>query len=53
MRRCRCGHFKNAHEHFREGLDCAWCVCPRYRRGGWFSRLIDWMFPVFDEEKEK
>ncbi|MGQ0574890.1 MAG: hypothetical protein ACT4RN_11895 [Pseudonocardia sp.] len=29
--RCRCGHGRDAHEHFRRGSDCALCGCPRYR----------------------
>jgi hypothetical protein len=34
-RRCRCGHPRAAHEHYRRGTDCALCgpdACPRYRR---------------------
>jgi endonuclease/exonuclease/phosphatase (EEP) superfamily protein YafD len=34
-RRCRCGHPRSAHEHYRRGSDCALCgpgTCPRYRR---------------------
>ena len=29
---CRCGHDRFAHEHYRPGLDCALCPCPRWRR---------------------
>lgn len=31
---CRCGHTKDAHEHFRAGGDCGICgpeVCRRFR----------------------
>jgi hypothetical protein len=29
---CRCGHGFEAHEHYRQGSDCALCKCPRWRR---------------------
>jgi hypothetical protein len=29
--RCRCGHLKNAHDHYRRGSDCGLCGCPRFR----------------------
>jgi hypothetical protein len=29
---CRCGHGRQAHEHYRRGSDCALCGCGRYRR---------------------
>lgn len=29
---CRCGHGKQAHEHYRRGSDCALCACGRFRR---------------------
>jgi hypothetical protein len=29
--RCRCGHLRNAHEHYRPGSDCGLCGCPRFR----------------------
>ena len=29
---CRCGHPRDAHEHYRRGTECALCVeCPRFR----------------------
>jgi len=36
--RCRCGHPRAVHQHYRRGLDCAVCGpanCPRYRRRWW------------------
>lgn len=30
--RCRCGHSRQTHEHYRQGSDCAVCGCPRWRR---------------------
>jgi hypothetical protein len=30
--RCRCGHGKSAHSHYRRGTDCSLCDCPRFRR---------------------
>lgn len=29
---CRCGHSATAHQHYRQGIDCALCDCTRYRR---------------------
>lgn len=32
---CRCGHPRDAHEHYRDGSDCGSCgraFCRRYRR---------------------
>jgi len=29
--RCRCGHLRNAHQHYRSGSDCGLCGCPRFR----------------------
>lgn len=29
--RCRCGHLRNAHQHYRKGTDCGLCGCPRFR----------------------
>lgn len=31
--RCRCGHVREAHRHYRPGSDCAHCAgaCARYR----------------------
>jgi hypothetical protein len=29
--RCRCGHLRNAHTHYRRGSDCGLCGCPRFR----------------------
>jgi hypothetical protein len=28
---CRCGHPLNAHQHHRQGTDCALCDCPQWR----------------------
>lgn len=44
---CRCGHPREAHEHYRRGTDCATCptgACTRFRphRSGtrwWLLRL--------------
>lgn len=43
--RCRCGHEREAHEHFRRGSDCALCPperpCDRFRpttRWAWLRR---------------
>lgn len=33
---CRCGHEREAHDHYRAGTECALCGaegCPRYRDG--------------------
>jgi hypothetical protein len=33
--RCRCGHPRTAHQHYRGGTECALCIeCPRYRSAG-------------------
>jgi hypothetical protein len=35
--RCRCGHPRAAHEHYRSGSDCSVCgpaVCDRFRPAG-------------------
>jgi hypothetical protein len=29
-RPCRCGHDKDAHEHYRRGTDCGGCGCERF-----------------------
>lgn len=29
---CRCGHGRQAHEHYRRGSDCALCTCRRFHR---------------------
>jgi hypothetical protein len=29
-RPCRCGHDKDAHEHYRRGTDCSGCGCERF-----------------------
>jgi hypothetical protein len=36
--KCRCGHPREAHEHYRRGTDCAVadCTCVRFERR-WFS----------------
>lgn len=31
-RKCRCGHGKKAHTHYRRGTDCSLCGCERYSR---------------------
>lgn len=28
----RCGHLREAHEHFRGGTDCSLCTCRRFLR---------------------
>lgn len=28
---CRCGHRREAHQHYRAGTDCASCSCTRFR----------------------
>jgi len=30
-RPCRCGHGKDAHQHYRSGADCGSCACERFR----------------------
>jgi len=30
--RCRCGHGRQVHEHYRGGTDCATCPCARFSR---------------------
>lgn len=36
----RCGHQREAHEHYRRGSDCAVCDCPSFadRRGAGYTR---------------
>lgn len=29
--RCRCGHGRDAHRHYRSGTDCALCDCLKWR----------------------
>jgi hypothetical protein len=36
MRRCRCGHDRAAHRHYRPGSDC-YCGCRRWR---WRPRIL-------------
>lgn len=31
-RLCRCGHARQAHDHYRAGSDCGLCPCAGYRR---------------------
>lgn len=33
---CRCGHSKEAHQHYRQASDCALCGCVKFRRLWWF-----------------
>jgi hypothetical protein len=33
MRTCGCGHSYDAHEHYRPGMECAFCDCSRFRAG--------------------
>jgi hypothetical protein len=33
-RKCDCGHTREAHLHFRRGLDCGVCGCKRFRKPG-------------------
>lgn len=28
----RCDHHRDAHEHYRPGMECALCPCPKWRR---------------------
>ncbi|SOD71592.1 hypothetical protein SAMN05892883_1093 [Jatrophihabitans sp. GAS493] len=38
---CKCGHGRDAHEHFRAGSDCGECsatVCNRFRRARFAHR---------------
>jgi hypothetical protein len=38
---CRCGHARDAHEHYRRGTECALCVdCPRFRPSGGLLRRL-------------
>ena len=30
---CKCGHPGDAHQHYRNGTDCALCDCQRLRTG--------------------
>ncbi|MDQ1715191.1 MAG: hypothetical protein QOC60_1136 [Frankiaceae bacterium] len=36
---CRCGHGREAHEHYRAGNECALCDCRNYRTS-WWRRLF-------------
>lgn len=36
--RCRCGHPRAFHRHYRPGTDCSVCYCWRFRRLG----LLRW-----------
>ena len=38
--RCRCGHGRDAHQHYRRGADCAMCLCRKWRRPDRVSKLI-------------
>jgi hypothetical protein len=38
---CRCGHSRDAHEHYRPGGECALCPaegCQRFRRARWWNK---------------
>jgi len=37
MHRCRCGHDREAHEHYRRGSDCCQCDCQRWRSVAWWK----------------
>lgn len=37
---CLCGHAKKAHLHYRQGMECAQCNCPRWYGYGPLSRLL-------------
>ncbi|WFG44914.1 hypothetical protein [Pseudonocardia alni] len=42
---CRCGHGRDAHEHYRRGTECGVCgtVCPAYRaRNSGLRRAVQW-----------
>ena len=32
---CRCGHDREAHEHYRRGSECALCDCERWNPPRW------------------
>lgn len=34
---CECSHSREAHEHYRGGIDCPQCGCERYRKRGRMS----------------
>lgn len=38
MTDCRCGHARDAHQHYRPGADCALCDCGAFRLA--LARLI-------------
>jgi hypothetical protein len=42
-RKCRCGHDRPAHEHYRRGTDCGLCRCNRYRGEAPVSMLRHWI----------
>ncbi len=35
LHRCRCGHDREAHEHYRRGSDCCQCDCRRWSSVAW------------------
>lgn len=41
--RCKCGHDRSAHEHYRKGSECALCPadhpCSGFRPTTWWGRL--------------
>jgi hypothetical protein len=39
VRPCRCAHSSLAHQHLRDGTDCAFCHCNRFRWAWWRTLL--------------
>ena len=40
MKCYRCGHVRDAHDHYRANLDCALCGCPWFQAPTWWRRLL-------------
>lgn len=38
--RCRCGHPRLWHLHYRKGTDCSFCYCWRFRWEWWHWAVI-------------
>ena len=36
----RCGHDRNAHDHYRDNLDCAACKCTWFVHRTWWRVLL-------------